>query len=600
MVLFDKIISEIDNIAFRKNDEVFFLNKLSFVNLKKQIINEADPAEAKEMKDRIMAVNLNKDVFHKVPQIKDWLKEVEIILNFLSLSFLSDKEIFSLFESSVVFAIREELDVKKITELYLLLIVDDFNDSVCRKEIVKSIRNNNELIGSEGKKINVGNLGEKYSSLKNWLVDYELFFSNVKEKGALQESIYISNSPNVRKLNIEDRKILLNVLKFYDFLQTAIIIPKSFELLYGRKNIESAVDEDEEIMNKTDVVLIKSDDRSDTIVINTPPLALKQPSPAFLFDESDELEIDKLRPKVEAILAQGNLVLEQELRELANEVIKEHNFSFKDEISKKRFVQIFVSFIKDVRGVVEVREVLLKSLENGGLGLTTEKTDAVVKILRQAKKDFDLGLKKKPKARVSTELDKLIDGEAINSGYSIEKAVPKIDEADKYRKPVIPAKTAEDYARAEAARQAMLKDLAEKAALQKQADAIKQASDENKARNQMSDIKAPPRVLGPLEELKTLTLDDFRKLGNKPQDVIHKLLSKIDLLGERSVARRLEAVRSWQGSPVYRMYLTLGRESIENNKHVEVLIKEKEGAKELTLSLDEFNAIADFNTKLRF
>lgn len=517
--------------------------------------------------------------------------------------FLDDKEFKDLLVNhlDIVLNIKDLSLVDKIRGHFAGMLIHEERDSL-KKEIKEDLLKSQTRIISN---LSVGSI----------LLSYQKSTST-GEKDVYAREKYLNESELFKKLSVEEIAQIRKILDVYDFMSLSSLSPEGVEdvmtfnedghtLVFNKGEVYE-IQSNDPVLNKIIKINNPKIEQSLTVpdlgFLNNPPLVLKQPSPAFLFDESDEREIDKLRPKVEAILSQGNLVLEQELRELADEVIKEHNFSFKDEVSKKRFVQLFVSFLKDIRGLVEVRDVLLKSLENGGLGLTSEKTEAVIKILRQAKKDFDEGGRKKLKTKSKNELDKLIEAEAADAGLLNNKIETKKEVVDKivYQKPAVPEKKFEDLAKMEADRQSMLKELAAKAAAQQMAELSKINEQKTLVKNQMSDIKAPPRVLGPMEELKTLGLDDFRRLGGTPQDIIHKLQSKIDLLGEKSVARRLEAVRSWQGSPIYKLYLSLGRESIEEGRHVDIIIKEKIDKKEICLSLEEFNAIADFNSKLRF
>lgn len=119
-------------------------------------------------------------------------------------------------------------------------------------------------------------------------------------------------------------------------------------------------------------------------------------------------------------------------------------------------------------------------------------------------------------------------------------------------------------------------------------------------RPELRDITAPPRVLGPLEEIKSITLVDFHRLDASPVEALNKIRAKIELIGEASVGKRLEAVRAWQSSPLYQLYLKLGRVSIEQGKNVSQVVAEFEAAGQPTLSEAEFEAIADFNSKIRF
>ena len=111
----------------------------------------------------------------------------------------------------------------------------------------------------------------------------------------------------------------------------------------------------------------------------------------------------------------------------------------------------------------------------------------------------------------------------------------------------------------------------------------------------LADIKAPPRVVGPIEELKALTLVDLRRMGDTAA-ALNKIKGMVDLIGEHSVTKRLEAVKAWQVSPLYQQYVKLGHDSIVQGKGMADLANSVEGG----LTEKEFNAIADFNVRLRF
>jgi|GEM_PF-1910900 hypothetical protein len=416
------------------------------------------------------------------------------------------------------------------------------------------------------------------------------------------------------------------------------------------------------------------------------PQALKSAGPAFMFDAQDELEADKFRATGSQSPATS---LEKELRGLAEEVIKKYNFSFKDEVKHRRFVQLFVSRLKDVRDIVELREALLKTGEAGGLGLDSDKADQVVKIIEDEKKIYELKIKSSVKpaladrrAQPVAALEKLIKADAAQQAPALMLAakVPTIPAVKLIDQPVVPKEISApavkpevkitpaaptvkspqminqelDRLRVEAHqretqalasvkpaikpvpsqkteeaklkewREEMLQEIAkvappvtpsttdatgnvkvqissvpgrETSTSKSQSAESKASSSEPKVevrRPRVEDVKAPPRVLGPLEELKSLSLVDFRRLAATPTEALNKVKGKIDLIGEASLAKKLEAIKAWQNSIVYQLYLKLGRDSIEQGKTMATL------QSETTLTEQEFEAIADFNTKLRF
>jgi hypothetical protein len=119
------------------------------------------------------------------------------------------------------------------------------------------------------------------------------------------------------------------------------------------------------------------------------------------------------------------------------------------------------------------------------------------------------------------------------------------------------------------------------------------------ARPSVTDIIAPPRLVGPIEELRRLAVVDFRRLSRDPREANLKIRDKIDLLADRSFAERDRGVKAWQESAVNRLYLDILRLSLEGKPVPEVIaVREKNG--EPTLTKAEFDAIMDLNRKLRF
>ncbi len=346
------------------------------------------------------------------------------------------------------------------------------------------------------------------------------------------------------------------------------------------------------------------------------PSVMKGSGPVLMFDTADEQEVDRYREQ----LAKGNWQtagsLERQLRALAEEVITTHKFSFKDDVSRRRFVQLFVSRLKDVRSLIDVREVLLKPVTSGGLGLPNDKVEQVINIIEQAKQEFEqseggkrLGATGQevnlpsvvpvPVQALPPPLPTTPSGVVLPKG---DKLGLEIQMPEDIVWPAAPAASAEPAGAAPSS--AQLNDwraeMLEELARISPESPLPAAGVANQARPQLSDIKAPPRTLGPLEELKTLSLTDFRRLNPSPLEALAHVRAKLDLIGEASVARRLEAVRAWQASPLYQLYLQLGRESIELGKTVAELTAEHQAAGQVTLSDAEFDAIVDFNSKIRF
>lgn len=132
-------------------------------------------------------------------------------------------------------------------------------------------------------------------------------------------------------------------------------------------------------------------------------------------------------------------------------------------------------------------------------------------------------------------------------------------------------------------------------------------------KNQMSDVISANKPLtarapilakdvltGPVKELQSMDLINFRRLGNSATERADKILDKINLLEQDSYTKQAQGVAGWRNSSIYRQYLELGAESMVSGQEVAALIEQYKSQNKETLDLEEFSAISDLNKKLRF
>ncbi|MFH1047863.1 MAG: hypothetical protein V1738_06180 [Patescibacteria group bacterium] len=117
----------------------------------------------------------------------------------------------------------------------------------------------------------------------------------------------------------------------------------------------------------------------------------------------------------------------------------------------------------------------------------------------------------------------------------------------------------------------------------------------------VSDVKSPAaKLLGPVEELRSLTLKDFRRLSKDPKEATLKIRDKIDLLGdEQSFEVKTAGIVAWRDSAINKLYLEILRRSLEGKPLNEVMTT-MESAGEDTLTKVEFDAIMKLNRDIRF
>jgi hypothetical protein len=116
----------------------------------------------------------------------------------------------------------------------------------------------------------------------------------------------------------------------------------------------------------------------------------------------------------------------------------------------------------------------------------------------------------------------------------------------------------------------------------------------------VADIRGRSRLVGPVEELRGLTMVDFRRLGADPVASVRRVYEKIQQLGRESFTRRAEGIKAWRESEPHRLYLATGQDSLLSSKSVREVLSARQQAGQPSLTEQEFVLIADLNRKLRF
>lgn len=107
-------------------------------------------------------------------------------------------------------------------------------------------------------------------------------------------------------------------------------------------------------------------------------------------------------------------------------------------------------------------------------------------------------------------------------------------------------------------------------------------------------------TMGPVLEIKNMTLTEFRKLGEGPEEAAERIMEKIGLLEDESLIKKFEGINGWKQCEVYRVYIAIGAKSMAERKTIEQVIREFEAGGKPYLAPREFNAVADLNRRLSY
>lgn len=317
--------------------------------------------------------------------------------------------------------------------------------------------------------------------------------------------------------------------------------------------------------------------------------------PGFYFHREDEEEVAQFKNKDElANQKKKDIVLSY----LVEEIIKKSQLNL-DLGAKDRLSRIIESRLREIRDLIETKEALLKPRNSGGPGLDVNQAKEILKIIEKYHLKIFNG--QDMQAEIVSEKKNAI----------VEKKEPEIPTAEKLisnKDPIKDSvltnifKTPTPPVNIPTSQEIIAPKIIQKVINPQAAPEVAPKSGFSNwlHQNNHQENYQPRMVVGPLEELATMNLNYFRQLGSTPKEITSKIKSKIDLLTKDSFEKRMEGIKSWRQSPVYRNYLAIGGLSVESGQSVLEVIKQKQLANELCLTNEEFEAVADLNQEISY
>jgi len=320
-------------------------------------------------------------------------------------------------------------------------------------------------------------------------------------------------------------------------------------------------------------------------------------------DEAGQIKVLKKGGSVETnqqVVSESPVLVKEEAtrapldldKEVEN-ILKQSQLNLTDPEQEKRFKNIILARFKDVRDRLETKEMLLSSPAVGGMGLDNQTTDRILAIVDKEFQRLNGRLRQEvsqePFADLQAEAEKILGDETFGPPtlvFESKKAVSPMPPVA--RVPVVRPERAKTVG-------PITIEPAVKPSVQ-----FKKPSATYTQRPKIEDVKFKPRSLGPVEEIQSLTLADFRRLASNPAQAVERILEKIQILEEESFSQKIQAIRAWKQSEVYQLYLELGHLSMEQKRPIVEIIKERWSKQQETLTEEEFEAVSDLNQKLRY
>jgi hypothetical protein len=318
-----------------------------------------------------------------------------------------------------------------------------------------------------------------------------------------------------------------------------------------------------------------------------------------VFSEEDEKEIAKHSVKSLAMSAGTKPLID--IEEAKARILDAVSIAFDDVEKKKRFGKLIEMRLRDIRDAYETRNQLERSIEQGGLGLSGNELADISHAIEEIVGDYHHDVAKKTKKEKTARQAQLKKERAA-------RAKKKQDEQGAAH-----AKRYEQIAGKGVAKQKA--QLGQKE-VQVNTDQLKKAavagagapvrplySDKTlhgQGKPQMQDVRFSRKLSGPVEELRSLSLKDFRRLSSSPQEAVKKIQGKIDLLESDGFEKKIAGIKAWRESPINKLYVLISQDAFLSGKPVAQILEEKEAAGETVLTTNDMKAIMGLNADLRF
>lgn len=334
------------------------------------------------------------------------------------------------------------------------------------------------------------------------------------------------------------------------------------------------------------------------------------------FTPEDEEEVRRVAETKKEAMEHPALITDT--KAAAEKIAADAKLSFASGELKTRFEHIIDARLRDVRDGFETREKLEATPEQGGVGLSGVPLVAVMEMVEhmdamhhKALAAEMAGKKEAAKAEraakaVTQETVKTQEEQVMAKRYAeitgkapqqIVTPTPSLTTVALPAADLIRAREQNiDTGKVRAAIEAA------KAPMPRVTPVLSEPSIPQAAsgRPRVEDIRFERKLSGPVEELRLLTLTDFRRLSKDPKQAILRVQDKVEIAAHEGYDRRIAAIRAWRESPLCQAYLSLSREALMGGKGVIQILAEKRVAGQDVPTDEELHAIVELNGILRF
>lgn len=269
----------------------------------------------------------------------------------------------------------------------------------------------------------------------------------------------------------------------------------------------------------------------------------------------------------EKVLPKNQSGLTSQKRESqVEEVVRRLGFSVSPDL-QGRMKSLVLAKLKDIKSAEEIKEVLVKPVKNGGLGLTDVQAEKVVQVCQRigVSENLDDGKKTEPP---------VLKGKTPSMSLMVEP--PELPMVIPTYNTVATKNTTLHAAPSKEEKEKIVSKILHESIAQ---EPIFKISSQPVTKQTMQDISVSEEEMGPVEELKSMTLEDFRRISSNPEEAAKRVLQKMLNLKEESFVWYLDGVAAFRNSPLYVEYMSNICRSLSERKTVANVLASQNGIK---------------------
>ncbi len=324
-----------------------------------------------------------------------------------------------------------------------------------------------------------------------------------------------------------------------------------------------------------------------------------------LLDKSESKDLIQSAHKADVVDDIGEPKLENSnsAESLSQQIFSQSGSTESEQVFVARAKALITSRLRDVRTTVDLAEYLKRPFVAGGLGLNDEVFESATKLIEDEYRNTHTHKPKqisenKPLPQIPQKKSPVLPKKP--------SIIPKKETAKKQIDNLIKSDAADTSEISNILKGKPVKPVS-KPIPQKQVQKrpiVRRAASNGKIR--LDDIKTShvstpvpdiSRSMGLSDEFSTISLEDFRKLGDT-NTAVSSLLGKIDVLAEESIAHKIDGIRNFHKSPLMALYIDLGEQSLSQSKKLSDVLADVNINPE-KMTEDEFFAVASLTSKLK-